>query len=154
MNPIQKSMEEKAVVMVRARDLPMSVKQATLLSRAINRMGIDDAIKLLEKIERQEIGLKMNLGAVKRSKAGVKYPIKASGVFIKMLKSLNANAAVKKVDPATLRIHSKTDKAARPQRPGAYFKKFKRCHVTFLGMPVVIRQKKEENKEQAKGDQK
>ena len=141
-------MEEKAAVMVRGRDLPMSVKQANLLCRAINRMKIDDAIKLLEKIERQEIGLKMNLGAVKRSKAGVKYPIKASGVFIKMLKSLNANASVKKVDPATLRIHSKTDKAARPQRPGAYYKKFKRCHVTFLGMPAVVREKKEEKKEQ------
>lgn len=145
-----KQMMQSPAAIVRGRDLPMSVKQAMMLCLVLEGHRIEPSIKLLEQIQKQEIGVKINQGVVKKSKAGVKYPIKASGVFIKLLKSLNANANVKKIDPSTLIIHARADKAARPQRPGAQYMRFKRCHITVEGIAKVKKEgaKKEAEKKQ------
>ena len=150
-----KQMMQAPAAIVRGRDLPMSVKQAMLLCRVLEGQRIDPSLKLLEQIQKQEIGVRVNQGVVKKSKAGVKYPIKASGVFIKLLKSLNANANVKKVDPSTLVIHARADKATRPQRPGAQYMKFKRCHITVEGIAKVKKEgaKKDAGKKESEKKQ-
>jgi len=88
---------KKASACVRANDLPVSLKHAMAISNFIRNKKIDDSIKkLYEVIElkraipmRGEIPHKHSLKG--RVMSG-RYPVKCAAIFIKLLKSLKANA--------------------------------------------------------------
>jgi len=123
----------QVAVVVNGRDLPMSNKTAMILCKVIKTKKIEPSIKLLERVMEEKIGISFAKGKVKTGNNGLKYPVNAAGIFVKLLKSLSANATVKGLDPSKIIIHARADIAPRPNRPGRRPVKFKRTHVTLEG---------------------
>lgn len=128
--------------MVNSRDLAISTKHAIAICDFIRYKNPDDAIDLLERVLNKELAVPMKgeiphrkRGLLPQGKVAGRFPIKASKVFIKLIRSLVANANVKGLDVENLRISlAKADKAARGHKPTrmAYGRKrFKRSHVTL-----------------------
>lgn len=131
-----KAQSEMAAV-VNGRNLPISFKTSVILCKVVKNRKIEPSIKFLEAVEREKIGISFAKGKVRKGNNGMKYPHKAAGVFVKLLKSLSANAVVNGVDPSKILVHARADKAARPNKPGARPFKFKRAHVTLEGTLVA-----------------
>lgn len=138
----------KAVV--RGRDLPISERHAAIVCKAIKNQSLEYSTKLMDDIVNQRMGVKKEGGRVKVTSHGAKYPLVVAKVFSKMLKSLSANASVKGMDPKTIVIFAKADKASRPQRPGNRYRKFKRAHVTLEGRSAKKEEKAPVKKEEKK----
>lgn len=147
---------------VRGRDLTISTKHAVAICDFIRYKNPDYAIALLERVLNGELAVPMKgeiphrkRGLLPKGKAAGRYPIKASRTFIKLIKSLVANANIKGLDAATLKITlAKADKASRAHKPTrmAYGRKrFKRSHVTLEAKTMnKIMAKKEEKKGEKK----
>ena len=66
-----------------------------------------------------------------------RYPVKAAGMFVKLIRSLEANANVKNMKAENIRLYAKADKASQPHRPGRFRgRRFKRTHITIIGREV------------------
>lgn len=130
----KESMKEKKEVVAKGKDLPISTKQSMAICRAINGKKINSAMEMLQKVEKKQRAIAMK-GEIphRRGIGGGRYPIKAAKVFLKLLKSLGANASVKGVDAEKLIIFCKADKAGKSMKPGRRSRKFKRTHVTLIG---------------------
>lgn len=129
--------KEKATVS--GKDLPLSYKTSGAICRFIKNKNPQKAIELLELVIRQKASIPMRGEAAhkKDQKNGYcrgKYPEKTAGYFIKLLKSLIANAKTNNLDAEKIVITlAKADKASNPirgtTRLSAGRKKFKRAHI-------------------------
>jgi len=134
----EKGEKERKEAVARGKDLPISTKQSIAICRFIRGKMLNKAIEELEKVEKKKKAIAMkgefpHRKGISKSGGGGRYPIKAAKVFIKLLKSLSANAAVKGLDTGRIEIYAKADKAGRPRKPGRKLRKFKRTHITLIG---------------------
>lgn len=118
---------------VNGRDLPISKKQSVEVCRFIKGKKIDDALKMLNEVIKEKRAVPMR-GEIPHRKGMMsgRFPKKTSYYFIKLLKSLSANALKKNLDISNLKIHAMANTAARPARGGRFRRKFKRAHVTLI----------------------
>jgi large subunit ribosomal protein L22 len=102
---------DKATVKAMIRDVDMSPKHAMAIASKIRGMKLTKAISLLEKVVKLETPIpfkRHNTGighrkGIKKEKIG-RYPVKASGKIIEMLKNLEANADFKGLDSEKLKL--------------------------------------------------
>ena len=129
-----KNKEAKTVVFARGKDLPISKKHSMAICKFMKNKKIDymtgflqDVIKLKKAVPMKgEIPHRHNLGTGR-------YPVKASKVFIDLLRNLRANATAANMDIDKIFLQAKADKASRPRKPGKYHRRFKRTHVEIRG---------------------
>jgi large subunit ribosomal protein L22 len=112
-------------------DLQMSTKVAVDICSMIRRRHIDSAIKMIEEVITLKRPVKMNKREVphrhgKNMMAG-RYPIKAAGDFLRLLKQLKANALHNELEVEKFVIWCKADKASQHYKRGG--RKAKRSHV-------------------------
>ncbi|MEK6860010.1 MAG: uL22 family ribosomal protein [Nanoarchaeota archaeon] len=146
----EKTIKKQAIV--NGRDLPVGLKHAVAVCNFIKGKDIDRAISMLEEVAKMKRPIPMR-GEIPHKKGmrfasgSGRYPVKASLVFIKLLKSLKSNAIVNEIEIEKYRIHCIPNLASRPyKRFGAG--RFKRCHVTIKLIPWV---KNNENKNKSGG---
>ena len=126
---------ERKEVVVRARDAGISTKHAMAISKFIKHKHIDYSIKFLEDVIAMKKAVPMKGEIPHRKGIGIgRYPIKAAGFFIGLLKNLKANANALNVDASKLVIEAKADRASRPRKPGKYHRRFKRTHLEIKGV--------------------
>ena len=117
----------------RGVDLPISTKHSMNILRFIKGRKIDEAIEVLEKVIKYDAAVPFRGEIPHKKGIPARYPINASKVFIKLLKSLAANASQKGLNEARIRISGKADLASRSSRPGRHGRrKFKRTHVLLI----------------------
>lgn len=134
--------EEKKIVkkdhaIVRGLDLPISVKNAIYTCEYIKGKKIDEAIHMLEEVLKKKAVLPMR-GEIPHRKNGIvgRWPEKSTKVFIKLLKSLNANAQMAGIENAY--IHEGiSNLASRPHKRGGS-QRFKRSHVLLTAREKKI----------------
>jgi ribosomal protein L22 len=140
---------EKTAI-VNGKNLPVGLKHAIALSKFIRGKDIDVAIKQLEDVARMRMAIPMageiphRRGMNKTSGSG-RYPVKGAGEFIRLLKSLKANAIVKEIELEKYVVHAIPNNASRP------YKRFgqgrmKRCHVTIKLIAKKINTEKSKEK--------
>jgi len=142
----QKSTKTEAVV--NAQGSPISTKHSIAICNLIRGKDIDKAISILELAEQRKIAVPMR-GEIPHRKGMMsgRYPIKAVKEFIKLLKSLKANAIVNELELEKYVIFCKSNVAPRPHRRFGRTR-FKRTHVTLkLILPVKKKKKHRTHKE-------
>lgn len=156
-----KNKEESEIKIARVRGLnaEMSQKYAINICKFIKNKKADYAIELLKKVQLKKIAVPMKMEVAHKKGVGGgyssgKYPIKAAGIFIKLIKSLIANASVLGMDEKNIIIMTaKADKAHRPfkgTRMAYGRKKAKRCHVLLEAKEIKEKNIKKEKKESSK----
>ena len=109
--------------------LQVSMKQSMAILQFIKGKKIGDAMEELEEVVKMKRAIPMK-GEIPHRKGMMsgRYPIKAAGMFIKLLKSLAANASQKEgVENAIL--GGKANRVSKSMRPGRFRHKFKRVHI-------------------------
>lgn len=129
------------------KDMPISMKYSAAVCDMIRNKKTSTALAMLEQIATKKRALLMKGEMAHHHVVGYatsrpsKYPVKASLEFIKLIKSLNANASVMGLDPSMLIIKkAMANKAARPfkgTRLAFGRKRFKRSNVLLEGAEAV-----------------
>jgi len=141
------SVSKKTQAVVNGKDLRISTKHAIAICNFIRNQGIDKAISKLEDVVKMKRPIPMK-GEIPHRKGKImsgRYPIKASEVFIRLLKSLKANAIANELELEKVKITCKANVAARPYRRFGQ-SRFKRSHVEIK----LVELKKKINKEKRK----
>ena len=128
----QKVISKKEEATVKGASYPISRKHSMYLCRFIKNKSIDKAIKDLEKVISLKVSVpyKGEIPHRKNSSPG-RYPVKASGYFIKLLKSLKGNCIVNGLDVDKALIVTATASGAfRPMRSGG--RAAKRTTITLI----------------------
>ena len=117
------------------KDAGISTKHSMAICKAIKNRTADDAVQLLEQVVRMKkaIAFKGEIPHRKHAQgSGMmsgRYPVKASLYFIKLIKSLKANAENVGIDAETAKISvASANRANRPHKRGGSMK-FKRTHI-------------------------
>jgi large subunit ribosomal protein L22 len=127
--------EKKAIA--RGVGLPISTKHAINICRFLKGKKINESISSLEKVSRMEFAIPFRGEIPHKKGIPARYPVNASKVFVKLLKSLAANASQKGLDLERTRIHGKADLASRSHKPGRLGRrKFKRTHVLLTAEEI------------------
>jgi len=120
LKPKDESKTAKAMI----RDANMSPKHAMAIAARLKGMNVDKAVRLLEKVTELETSIpfkRHNTGighrkGVKKGKVG-RYPVKAAGRIIELLKNLQANASFKGMEPEKIKlIHIEAQKGVTRKR--------------------------------------
>jgi len=138
---------KKTEAVVNATSLPISTKHAVAVCNMIRNMNIDDALAKLELAHKMKIPVPMR-GEIPHKKGIMsgRYPVNALGHFIKVIKSLKANALVNELELEKYKIFCKANLASRPyHRFGKG--RFKRTH---LQVKLIKIEKKIKNKTEGK----
>ena len=141
---------------VHGNSMKISTKYSIAICSFLKGKKISQAINELEEVSKMKRAVPMK-GEVSHKK-GIpsRYPVKAGKAFIKLLKSLEANASAKGMDLENARLSAYANKASRQQKPGRHSgRKFKGTHVTILAKESLIKEnpaKKEVKKEAPKTD--
>jgi large subunit ribosomal protein L22 len=129
----EKTNTEKKKAIVKGLDLPISTKHSMDICKFLRGKKISEAINLVDKASRMEIAVPSKGEIPHKKGIAARYPVKALKVFVKLLKSLAANASQQNVDLEKATIHGKADLASRPHRPGRMGRRrFKRTHVLLV----------------------
>ncbi len=123
--------EKKTEAIVGGRDLPISKKHSMAICNFIRGKKPDRMINELEKVAKLKKAIKMR-GEIQHRKGMMsgRYPINASKVFIKLLKSLIANANVSGLENIYIAT-AKADDASRPFKRGGS-QRFKRTNILLV----------------------
>jgi len=134
---IEKKNEAKEAS-VRGKNLPISKKHAVAICKFIKNKKLEDAIKILELVEKKKVSVPFAKGMPHRKGiSGGRYPAKASSYLIKMLHNLAANAIAKGLDPSNLIISAKADKGETFPRADRRRRGFKRAHITIIAKEKI-----------------
>ena len=138
--------EKKTSALVNGSSLHISTKHAIAICNFIKGKNIESAISELEKAEKMKIPIPMR-GEIPHKKGIMsgRYPIKAIGEFIKLLKSLKANAIANELELEKVFISCKANVASRPYRRFGR-KRFKRTHVEIKLTKKVKKKTKKQTK--------
>ena len=127
------------------KDLPISTKHSMAICNFIRGKKIEDVIPELEKVAKLRKAIPMRGEIPHRKGKGMmsgRYPVNASKVFIRLLKSLNANASANGIENACI-ITAVPNKASRPHKRGGR-ERFKRTNVM-----LIAREKRTQNQDKA-----
>jgi len=122
---------KKTEAVVNAKDVPISTKHSAAISNFIKGRKIQDAIIDLEQVARLRKALPMK-GEIPHRKGKImsgRFPKKAAGEFIILLKSLSANANYHGIEDPII-TGAVANIGARPF--GRYGVRRKRTHVTLI----------------------
>ena len=138
----EKLKKEEAIV--KGRDLSISTKHAIYICRFIRGKRIDEAREKLSKVISFKIPVPMK-GEIPHRKGKIKgksgrYPINACKIFLKLLKSLEANSNVNSIENPYIHI-AKADLASRPYKRGGS-QRFKRTNVLLVAKEKKVEEKK------------
>ncbi len=128
---------KKTEAVVNGRDLRISTKQAVAICRFIRGKNVDRAIADLEQVVKMKKAVPMKGEIPHRRGKGMmsgRYPVKAAKDFIRLLKSLKANAIYHEIELEKVRITAMANVASKP------YKRFgqgrmKRSHVVIKLVP-------------------
>ncbi len=114
---------------VNAKSLPISTKHSMAICRFIKNKKIETAIEILEDVlvQKKAVPMKGEIPHRKGAMMSGRYPQKAVGHFIKLLKNLEANAIVNELDEPVI-VEAIANLAQRPYGRFGRTKK-KRTHV-------------------------
>jgi large subunit ribosomal protein L22 len=128
--------KKKTEAVVNGRNLPVSLKHAIALCNFIRDRDIDRAIGLIEDASKMKIAVPMR-GEIPHRKGMMsgRYPQKAAGIILKLLKSLKANAIVNELELEKYKIYCSPNSASRPYRRFGQGR-FKRVHLTIKLIPL------------------
>jgi len=141
--PVVKGKMKEAVV--NGQDLRISTKHSIAICNFIRGKDIDVAVKELGEVENMKRAIPMR-GEIPHRKGMMsgRYPVKAAGEFIRLLKSLKANAIYHDLELEKYKIACIPNIAARPQKRFGQAR-FKRTHVQLKLIPIT-KVKKNKNK--------
>jgi ribosomal protein L22 len=127
----KKEVPKKTEAIVNAMNLPLSTKYSVAICKFIKRKKIEDAISDLEQVlvHKKAIPMKGEIAHRKGKIMSGKYPKKSAEHFIKLLKSLLANANANRLDNPII-SDAKANLASRPFGRFGRIRK-KRTHVTI-----------------------
>ncbi|MEM4230792.1 MAG: uL22 family ribosomal protein, partial [Candidatus Pacearchaeota archaeon] len=126
-----KEREKIKEAIVNGKDLSASKKHCMAICDYIRGKRISDAIKELEQVIKLKRVIPMKGEIPHRKNIGPgRYPVNASKIMIKMLKSLEGNARVLNIENPIIKI-AKADKASRPYRRFGS-RRFKRTNVLLV----------------------
>lgn len=144
--PIQKKpAQKKTEAVVNVKNLPISSKVSFDICRFIKEKKIDDAVAYLEQVVLKKKAIPMR-GEIPHRKGKImsgRFPKKASEHFIKILKSLKANAIANNLEEPVI-TEAVSNFASRPRGKFGRVQK-KRTHVT-----IKCKEKKESKKSNKK----
>lgn len=139
-------------VQVTGKDLPISVKQAVEISSFLRGKQLQRGKRLLEEViafkravafnrYHRDMGHKPGMGPAR-------YPVKSAKFFLKLLKSLEANAVVKGLDVNSIVLTTIiANRASRPWRGGRIRRrKARRTHVHIVASERAAQNKGVGNK--------
>lgn len=127
----KKTENKKNEAIVNGNDLRTGLKHSVAVCDYIRGKNIDVAIKDLEDVTKYKKAIPMR-GEIPHRKGMMsgRYPIKAVGIYIKLLKSLKSNAIANELELEKFKIFAMANVASRPYKKfGAG--RFKRSHVTI-----------------------
>ena len=129
--------KEKNEAFVNGRNLPISKKHSMAICRFIKGKEPEKAMEELEGVLKFKKIIPMK-GEIPHRKGGIsgRYPVNACKVFIKLLKSLSANASVNGMES----IYIATAKADRGSRPYRRFgsRRFKRTNILLIARELNL----------------
>ncbi len=137
---------KKTEATVNGRNLSCGLKHAAAICNMIRGKNIDDAITMLEEVVKYKRAVPMR-GEIphRHGMMSGRYPIKACGIYIKLLKSLKSNAIQHELELEKFKIFAMPNVASRPYRKfGAG--RFKRSHVVLKLIPIIKSNKTMEKK--------
>ncbi len=128
----KKAAVKKTEAVVRGVDLGISKKHSMEIIRFIKGRTIEESLKILERVLQKKQAIPFRGYEIPHRKGkGIsegRYPRNASREFLKLLKSLRANASVVHVDLGKAVLSGKANDASRPFKRGGS-QRFKRVHV-------------------------
>jgi len=132
----KKILIKRTEAIVNGKSLPISMKHSVALCNFIKGKEIDKARELLEKASQKKIPVPMK-GEIPHKKGIMsgRYPINAINHFIKLIKSLRANALINDIEFEKCKIACKANIASRPYKRFGRGR-FKRTHVTIKLIPL------------------
>jgi ribosomal protein L22 len=138
----KKEKPKKTEAVVNGRNLGISKKHSMAICDFIRGKTAEKMIPELEKVVKLKRAIKMK-GEIPHKKGMMsgRYPVNASKVFIKLLKSLQGGISVNGLENAYIET-AKANDASRPYRRGGK-ERFKRTNVLLIAREKVI---KSENK--------
>lgn len=142
---VTKPKVKRTEAVVNGRSLPISTKHAIAICNFIKNKDIDVAIAELEQVEKKKKAVPMRGEIPHRKGKGMmsgRYPVNASGEFIKLLKSLKSNAIVNELELEKCRLACMPNVAARQYRRFGRGR-FKRTHVQVKLIPITKKKSKE-----------
>jgi ribosomal protein L22 len=134
---------KKDEAVVNGISLPISTKTSVAICKFIRRKTIEKAIADLEEVAQFKRAIPMTGEIPHRKGKGImsgRYPIKAIGYFIKMLKNLQANAIVNGVEDGII-AEAIPNRASLPYGRGGAIRR-KRTHVKIKIVEKKIKEKK------------
>jgi len=139
--PIVKSGVKKTEAVVNGRNLSISTKHSIAICNLIRGKNIDKIIPILEQVEKMKKPIPMR-GEIPHKKGMMsgRYPVKAVKEFIKLLKSLRANALVNELELERYKIFCKANIASRPYKRFGKGR-FKRTNVQIKLIPIMGKKK-------------
>lgn len=136
----EKPKEKKSEAMARGLNLHASPKNCAYICKSIKNKKIDNAITYLNKVTKFENPIPFKSGIPHRKGKKVmsgRYPLKASKLFVTLLKGLRGNVIVNGLDlDKTIIYEAMANKASRPMRSGG--RAAKRTHVILKAREVAI----------------
>jgi len=134
----------KTEAVINGKDLKISTKHSVAICNYIRNKNIDKAIEMLSEVLTYKKAIPMK-GEIPHRKGKImsgRYPIKALNEFIKLLKSLKANAIINELELEKYILFCKADVASRPYRRFGKGR-FKRTNVIIkLILPVKKKTKR------------
>jgi len=126
---VKKPIKKKTEAVVNAKSLPISTKYSVAICKFIKGKKIEDCINYLEKVivTKKAIPMKGEIPHRKGKMMSGRFPKKASEHFIKLLKSLEANANANNLEESRI-SEAIANKAQRPYGRFGRTQK-KRSHV-------------------------
>lgn len=126
-----KNLIKKTDATVNGRDLHIGRKHAVAICNFIRNKNIDDAIMILSDVLKFKRAIPMR-GEIPHRKGMMsgRYPIKGTGIYLKLLSSLKSNAIANDLELEKFKLFAMANVAARPhKRFGSG--RFKRTHVVL-----------------------
>ena len=127
---------KKNEAVVNGRNLSMGIKHAMALCNYIRGKEIDTAIAMVDEVVHMRKAIPMR-GEIphRHGMMSGRYPVKAAGIMIVLLKSLKSNAIQHELELEKFKIFAMPNVAPRPYKKfGAG--RFKRTHITIKLIPI------------------
>lgn len=142
----KESVNKDHVAKAKAKSLPVSTKHCIVISDNIRYKSTGEAKKILEGVSTLKKAIPFRrFNRDMGHKAGIasgRYPQKAANEFIKLIKSVEANAQVKGLDVENLKIVKViSNKASAPMTGGRHRRGTKRTHVEIEVKEFTVKKK-------------
>lgn len=133
--PVKAEGPKKTEAIVNGRDLRISTKHSVAVCDFIRNKDVDKAIGELEEVSKMKRAIPMK-GEIPHRKGMMsgRYPINAVAAFLKLLKSVKANAMMNELELEKVKIYCMANVASRPRTRFGQ-SKHKRSHVQIKLIP-------------------